>query len=418
VNLESSETADVKKSSRTSRAPTSGSKNLPELSTSGISIKEVVSKEDWNAFIELPWQIYAGDRNWVPPLRIATRDMLDVKKNPFFKHARMYPLLAYRGNTLVGRIVGVIDDRHNEYHQEKTAFFGFYESINDQKVADTLLNAVAWWANAPTHDARAKMTTLRGPMNPSTNHECGLLVEGFNDPAQVMMTYNPPYYAQLFENWGLAKAKDLLAYEIDVRKHKFADRLIAQAERVKRKSSVTFRSVDLKRFDQEVEAILEVYNAAWEKNWGFVPMDREEFFHMAKDLKAILDPRLALIAEKDGKMIGFALTIPDANQAIAKVKDGKLFPFGLLKLLWNLKGPGRKKTINRLRVITLGIRREYQHLGLGPMFYTEYFKLGPQLGYTRGEASWILEDNKPMNKALELMCGKHYKVYRLYDKAL
>jgi hypothetical protein len=344
--------------------------------------------------------------------------MLDVNKNPFFKHARMRPLLAYRDGKLVGRIVGVIDDRHNEYHAEKTAFFGFYESIDDQEVANTMLDAVSKWAQSPDHDPSQKMTTLRGPMNPSTNHECGLLVEGFGDPAQVMMTYNPPYYARLFEKWGLAKSKDLLAYEIDVKKHKFAERLIAQAERVKRKSSVTFRTVDLKRFDQEVEGILSIYNDAWEKNWGFVPMDRDEFFHMAKDLKMILDPRLLLIAEKDGQMIGFALTIPDANQAFAKVKNGKLLPFGIAKLLWNLKGPNKRKTVNRIRIITLGIRRAYQHLGLGPMFYTEYFKIAPQLGYTRGEASWILEDNKPMNKALEMMCGKHYKVYRLYDKSL
>ncbi|MDR3607727.1 MAG: N-acetyltransferase [Oligoflexia bacterium] len=375
-------------------------------------IWDVVTEKDWEAFIDLPWKIYAGDPNWVPPLRVAVRDILNVDKNPFFKHARMKPMLVFRGEEVVGRVVGVIDDRHNEFHNEKTVFFGFYESIDDQEVADVLLDAVVQWARS------CGMKTLRGPMNPSTNHECGLLVEGFNDPPQVMMTYNPAYYIRLFERFGLAKSKDLFAYEIDTRKNKFAERLIAQAERVKRKSSVTFRTIDMKRFDQEIEGILGVYNDAWEKNWGFVPMDREEFIHMAKDLKQILDPRLLIIAEKDDEMIGFALTIPDANQAIHKVKDGKLMPTGLVKLLWNLKGPGRRKTVNRIRVITLGIKRAYQHLGLGPMFYMEYFKLAPQLGYPTGEASWILEDNKPMNKALQLMCGEHYKTYRIYDKSL
>jgi hypothetical protein len=377
-----------------------------------VELLEVTSKADWNAFIDLPWRIYKGDPHWVPPLRIAVRDILDVNKNPFFRHARMYPLLAYRGKELVGRIVGIIDDDHNRVHGEQTGFFGFFESIDDSTVAKVMLDAVGEWVKAKG------MNTLRGPVNPSTNHECGLLVEGFDDPAQVMMTYNPPYYIKLLENDGFVKAKDLLAYEIDARKHKFADRLIAQSERVKRRSSVTFRSVVMSNFDQEVEKILEIYNDAWEKNWGFVPMDREEFFHLAKDLKQIVDPRLLLIAEKGGEMIGFALTIPDANQAIHKIKDGRLFPFGLIKLLWNLKGPGRRKTVNRLRILVLGVKRGYQQLGLGPMFYTEYFKLGPQLGYYRGEASWILEDNKPMNRALEMMCGKHYKVYRLYDKTL
>ena len=374
-------------------------------------LKPVVTKAEWSDFIELPWKVYGDDPNWVPPLRIAVRDLLDVNKNPFFKHAYMHPIVAYQNGQCVGRIVAVIDENHNRFHEEKTAFFGFFESMDDQKLANQLLDAAARWAKSKGMD------TLRGPMNPSSNHECGLLVEGFQDPPTVMMTYNPPYYAKLFENWGLAKAKDLYAYQISGNA-KFSDRLLAHAERLRIRGSVRFRPVNMSEFDQELEKIQEIYNDAWEKNWGFVPMEPEEFRHMAKDMKAIIDPRLCLIAEVRGEIAGFALTLPDVNQAIKKVKNGKLLPTGLFKLLWNLKGPGRKKTINRCRILTLGIKKAYREAGIGPLLYTEYLKLGPSLGYYTGEASWILEDNKPMNKALEMMCGDRTKVYRVYDKKL
>src|SRR4051812_45934181 len=185
-----------------------------------IQIKPVETKADWNTFIEFPWSIYEGNDNWVPPLRIAVKDMLDVNKNPFFKHAYMHPVLAMRDGKCVGRVVAVVDDNHNKFHEEKTAFFGFYEAIEDQKVASALLDEVARWSKSKG------MLTVRGPMNPSTNHECGMLVEGFEHRPQVMMTYNPPYYATQVEAWGFTKAKDLYAYDI-VNTAKFSDRLIA-----------------------------------------------------------------------------------------------------------------------------------------------------------------------------------------------
>ena len=377
-----------------------------------FTLKPVESKADWKHFIDLPWKIYKGDPNWVPPLKIAVRDLLDVNKNPFFKHAFMHGLLAYDSNgQCVGRVLAVIDEKHNQHHKEKAGFFGFFECIDDQSVANLLLDEAAKWVKA------RGMTFIRGPVNPSTNHECGLLVENFNDPPAVMMTYNPPYYGKLLEGWGLAKAKDLLAYAI-TKETKFSDRILAHSERLKARGSVTFRAVDMKHFEQEVDLILGIYNDAWEDNWGFVPMDEEEFRHMAKDMKAIVDPALILIAEVRGKPAGFALTLPDVNQVFKKVPDGKLFPTGLIKLLWNLKGPGRKKTIDRCRVVTLGIRREYREAAIGPLLYTEYFKRGMERGYRLGEASWILEDNKPMNKALEFMGARKYKTYRMYDRAV
>lgn len=375
-------------------------------------IKVIEGKSEWSDFIDLPWSIYKGDPNWVPPLKIAVRDLLDVNKNPFFKHAYIYPLIAYNAEgRCVGRVMGIVDENHNKYHAEKTAFFGFFEVIDDQKLANLLMDKVVQWAKSKG------METLRGPMNPSTNHECGLLVEGFNDPPSVMMTYNPPYYIKLLETFGMAKAKDLFAYTISSNA-KFSDRLIAQAERLRARGRVSFRTVKLNDFDREVETILEIYNDAWEKNWGFVPMEPDEFRHLARDMKSIMDPNLCLIAEVRGQAVGFALTLPDVNQAIKKVKDGKLLPTGLFKLLWNLKGPGRKKTINRCRIVTLGIRKEFRDYGIGPLLYTEYLSRGPALGYPTGEASWVLEDNKPMNKALALMCGERTKVYRIYDRTL
>ncbi|NDD90491.1 N-acetyltransferase [bacterium] len=374
-----------------------------------IEIRPVRSSQDWEQFIGFPWKIYSGDPNWVPPLRIAVRDMLDVRKNPFFKHAFMNAWLALRGGEVVGRIVGVVDDNHNRFHNEKVAFFGFFESINQKEVAAKLFSTVESWAR------ERGMTTLRGPVNLSTNHEAGLLVDGFESPPSVMMTYNPKYYEPLFDGAGFTKAKDLLAYDVNSNS-RFSERLLAQSERLKANGNVSFRTINMRKFADEVSLILDIYNDAWESNWGFVPMQPDEFQHMAKDLKAIVDPNLLLIAEVRGEPAGFGLTLPDVNQVFKKIPDGKLFPTGLVKLLWNLKGPGRASTVNRCRILTLGIKKAFRNFSLGPLFYTEYLKRGPAAGYPVGEASWILEDNRAMNRALEMMCGERTKVYRIYDR--
>ncbi len=374
-------------------------------------IQPVQTKADWNTFIDLPWSIYKGDQHWVPPLKMAVRDLLDTRKNPFFKHAEMLPLLCFRDKKCVGRVIGIIDSDHNRFHEEKTAFFGFFEAIDDQKVVSLLLDEVAQWAKSK------EMEQVSGPMNPSTNYECGLLVEGFADSPTVMMTYNPPYYAQLLESWGMQKSKDLYAYILSPQKQ-MSDRILRHAARIRKKDAIVFRSIQMKDFDREVDQVLKIYNDAWEKNWGFIPMAPEEFKHMAKDMKMIIDPSLCLIAEVRGEIAGFSMTLPDVNQAFKKVSDGKLFPTGLLKLLWHTKGLGRKKTIDRCRVVTLGIKREFRELGLGALFYVETHERAREGGYRSGEASWILEDNKPMNKALEQMCGERYKTYRIYQKTL
>lgn len=377
-----------------------------------FQLKRVESKSDWRDFIDLAWDIYEGDTVWVPPLKIAVRDLLDVRKNPFFKHASMQMWVAYRDGKRVGRIVACVDDTHNRFHGEKTGFFGFYEAIDDQKLANALFEEAATWLRGKG------MTTMRGPMNPSTNHECSLLIEGFDNPPSVMMTYNPPYYVKHFDTWGLTKAKDLFAYEINGLTGKFSERMMAQAERLKKRGSVTFRKINMNDFEGEVRTILDIYNDAWEDNWGFVPMNEEEFRHLAKDMKMIIDPAMVLVAMVRGEIAGFGLTLPDVNQVFNTVRDGQLFPTGIFKLLWNLKGPGRKKTINRCRIVTLGIKKAYRNFAIGPLLYAEYMKLAPENGYPIGEASWILEDNGPMNKALEHMGATKTKTYRIYDKAL
>ncbi|MFN7685638.1 MAG: N-acetyltransferase [Oligoflexia bacterium] len=376
-----------------------------------VAVKEVRSAQDWNRFIALPWKIYSADPHWVPPLRIAVRDSLDVSKNPFFKHAFMNAYLALRGDEVVGRIVGVVDENHNRFHQEQTAFYGFFESINDPEVSAALFDSVDQWARS------RGATVLRGPINLSTNHECGLLIEGFDDAPSVMMPYNPVYYAELVEKQGFSKAKDLLAYTVD-QGSRFSERLLAQSERLKQNGNITFRTINMRRYEEEVDRILEIYNDAWEDNWGFVPMSPEEFRHMAKDMKAIVDPELLLIGEVRGEPAGFALALPDVNQVFKKIPDGKLLPTGLLKLLWYTKGPARRSVMNRCRVLTLGIKKAYRNFSMGPLFYTEYLRRGPAAGYPVGEASWILEDNRAMNRALELMCGNRTKVYRIYDRAI
>jgi len=249
-----------------------------------------------------------------------------------------------------------------------------------------------------------------GPANFSTNHEVGMLIEGYDSPPFLMMTYNQPYYNDFVERFGLKKAKDLIAYRID-RQADIDPRLRRVAERVRTKEGVVFRSLNIKDFDAEVERLNDVYNQAWSKNWGFVPMSREEFRHMAKDMKQIVDPDLVFIAEVDGKPVGFSLTLPNINQALI-FTDGRLFPTGLIKLLWHTKV---KNKIDSVRIITMGIVPEYQKRGLDTLFYLETFDVGSSKGYRWAEMSWVLEDNVLMAKAIEYMGGEAYKTYRMYE---
>lgn len=369
-----------------------------------IELFEVTSGGDLNKFIKLPFVIYKGDPNWVPPLISDRKAFFDRKKNPFYRAAKTRLFMARKGEKFLGRIATCVNYSYNEYHQDKIGFFGFFDVFEDYDVAALLFKVAMLTLKA---DGMEKMV---GPANFSTNHEVGMLIEGYDSPPFLMMTYNKPYYNDFAERFGFKKAKDLIAYRID-RQADIDPRLKRVAERVRTKEGFVFRSLNLRDFDSEVDRLNDVYNQAWSKNWGFVPMSREEFRHMAKDMKQIVDPELVFIAEVNGKAVGFSLTLPNINQALIYT-DGRLFPTGLVKLLWHTKV---KNKIDSIRIITMGIIPEYQKRGLDTLFYLETFDVGSSKGYQWAEMSWVLEDNVLMAKAIEYMGGEAYKTYRMYE---
>jgi GNAT superfamily N-acetyltransferase len=366
-----------------------------------IDIVAVDGKKALNEFVELPYGLYRDDPYWVPPLRIAVKELLDRAKHPYYANAEVEFFLARQDGRVVGRIAGIIDKAHNRVHEENAGFFGFFESVNDVAVARALLSRARQWVT----ERGARF--IRGPVNPSTNYECGMLIDGFDSSPMVMMTYNPRYYPALMEQVGLRKAKDLLAYlsnshKIEMKK---IDRI---ADRVLKTSGVRVRPINLKDFAAEVDRVWEVYSKAWIRNWGFIPMAREEFALMGKEMKQILKTDLVLIGEVKDRVVGFALALPDVNYAL-KPAGGNLLPTGLLKILYY------QRLIKSVRVLALGVVEEYRTSGLAAAFYATLVRNARKLGYGDCEMSWILEDNVLMNRSLEVMGAKRYKTYRIYE---
>ncbi|UCF18325.1 MAG: N-acetyltransferase [Gemmatimonadota bacterium] len=370
-----------------------------------IQVRPVETRGERKSFLHFPWRIYPGKYPaWVPPLLIEEKKRLDPG-NPFFAHGAVQPFLAYKNGRPVGRIVAIENGLHNRVHEDKVGFFGLFEAEDDAAVAGALLDRAGEWV------VDRGLDRLRGPTSLSTNDECGLLVDNFQSAPYVMMAYNPPYYVDLLEAWGLEKAKDLLAYE--VREEDFDRQRLASLERIIERSNTDLRvrSIRMDRFEEEVSLVRDLYNAAWERNWGFVPMTDEEVTYMAKQLKPVIDPELALIGEAEGKPAGFALALPDVNQAIRKA-NGRLFPFGLIRLLWHMR------RISGIRVLTLGILKGYRKSLMAPLLYSEIFRRGTGKGHRVAESSWILEDNYSMIQGVEKMGFRRYKTYRLYERAL
>jgi len=364
-------------------------------------IKPVSTKSEWNKFVKFPYKFYKNDPNFVPHLISEQKELLNPKKHPFYEHAEVQLFLAFKNGKIVGRIAAIIDHLHNEVHEEKTGFFGFFESINDFETAEALLSSARMWIKD------RGMNQFRGPLNPSQNEECGLLIDSFDSPPVIMMTYNPQYYIDLFEKYGLKKIMDLYAYYIDNNIPQ-SEKLKRVANIVRKKENITIRNLNLKDYENETKKIWEVYNSAWQKNFGFVPMTDAEFEHLAKSMKQIIVPDLALIAEVDDKPIGFSISLPDVNQALIHT-NGRLFPFGLFKLLWY------SRKIDTIRIIIMGVIEEYQHRGIDSVFYVDTWNNAVKHGYWKGEMSWILESNKMMNRAATMLGGKVYKTYRLYQ---
>jgi hypothetical protein len=378
-------------------------------SPAGATVIERIGrkKADLERFFDVADGIYAGDENWVAPLR---GDLAKVFKdeNPFFRHGEMQLFIARRGSEDVGRIAAILDRNHNAFHDEKVVFFGFFEAIDDAGVAAMLLDAVALWGR------ERRITVLRGPTNPTLNDEAGLLVDGFDSPPVLMMTYNPRYYATLLEGQGLRKTKDLLAYWFPL-EEKPLERLSRVADRFrKRESGVVVRNVSKGGLARDLLKIREVYNEAWDENWGFVPMTPEEMDFMAERLKPLLVEELLWVAEAkrpDGSLepIAFMLMMPDYNRAIA-VTGGRLLPFGWLKFLL------AARKIKTVRVITLGIKAAHRQSGIQSIMMADSLRFLLSKGYTGAEVSWLLEDNELVIRAVRLWGGRLYKTYRIYER--
>jgi hypothetical protein len=369
-----------------------------------IQIEEVKNQRDLMAFIRCPWEIYKGDRYWVPPL---IKDQLHKfsPHHPFRSHSEMIFFLAIKEGKSIGRIAGIIDHNYIEFHQEKVGFFGFFESIADPGVAEALLSKVKDWLKG--HG----MTKMVGPMNPSTNDECGLLIEGFDSSPCLMMTYNPSYYPSLLESFGLRKRMDLYAYLLEEPSF-LLDRLDHFTERLRRKEpQLHIRPINLRHFDEELKIVKEIYNQAWSKNWGFVPMTDEEIDLTAKDLKPLVVSNLVLFAYWGEEPVGFSVAIPDYYEVL-KHLNGKIGLLGALKFIYY------SKKIKKIRVMLLGVKHAFQKKGVEGFLYVETFKNGIKRKYQQAECSWILEENVLMQHGIEAMGGKRYKTYRMYEALL
>ncbi|HDH50933.1 MAG TPA: N-acetyltransferase [Nitrospirae bacterium] len=335
----------------------------------------------------------------MPPLLKDIKDQF-APENPFFKHAQIASFIAKSGGKTVGRITAIHNEAHIDFSREKAGFFGFFDCVDEISAALPLIEKARQWLK------QKGMVVLRGPMNFSSNEEWGSLIEGFDESPMIMMPYNFPYYKDLFENCGLTKAKDLFAYIIDI-----PDKLPEKTYRVAsiaEKHGVKVRPLNIKAFDEEMATFKSIYNSAWGKNWGFIPMTDEEIDHMAEKLKPIIIPDLTLIAECDGEAAGFMMLLPDFNFALKKL-NGRLFPFGIFKALWY------SRRIKDLRILLLGVKEKYRRRGVDAFMFIEGLKTIKKLGYKRAEFSWILEDNYPVQKIIGMAGGRLYKKYRIYE---
>jgi hypothetical protein len=377
-----------------------------------VRIRAVEGSQERAEFIDLPWWLYSGDDCWVPPLKSSVRALLDQGKHPFYDDGRAAEValfLARDGSRPVGRVAAILNHTHNRYWNERVGFFGFFESIDDQEVALSLLDAAEQWAR------QRGSNRLRGPMNPSTNYECGLLVEGFGRQPVLMMTYNPIYYPRLVEEAGYHKVKDLYAYYSTVHDtglqhlHRLANLVC------KRNPGLRCRPANLRDIQSEIRLVQEIYNSAWQKNWGFVPISDAEIEAMARELRPLVQPDMLRFAFLDDEPVGFILSLPDWNPVL-KDLDGSPWRHPLRTLRHMLLT--KAQHMEGLRLITLGIKEEYRKRGFEAPLVAESLGKGMRLGYRWAEYSWILEDNELSKRSVRHMDAELYKQYRLYEKTL
>ena len=371
----------------------------------GIKIIAVEGGSELKDFIDLPWRIYAEYPNWVPPLRKEVRRMLDPHRHPFWEFSERILFLARRGSKAVGRIAAIIDRHYNQFHNEKMGIWGFFECADDQEAATALFSSVETWVR------EKGMTFMRGPLNPSTNYEVGLLIEGFNYMPALMMVYTPPYYPRLVESCGLTKEKDLLAFLIDgdYRLPGWMDHL---AERIAKKKGIRIRRFRPKEEDAEFALIKEIYNDAWSANWGFVPLSDNEMRDIQKNVMEFADPDMAFFIYYEDEPAAFCLIFPDMNPLLKRL-NGRIGLLGLLKFLMY------RREINGLRLLMLGIKEKFRQLGL-PMlaFHHVYKVVSKKKKYRCLEMGWTLEENESINTLIEEAGAKRYKKYRIFRKSL
>ncbi len=377
---------------------------------SSVEIRPVRSRRDLKRFVKVPFRLHRDSAQWVPPLIFERMEFLDREKNPYFEHAEAEYFIAERDREPVGRITAQVDSRWDEFQGGSDAMFGFFESVDDPEVASALLDAATEWARA-----RGRSRIL-GPMEFTTNDELGILIEGYELRPMILEPWHPPHYKELIEARGFGKAMDVLMWELELGSLKEGERfdpsIHAAAEKALHDEGIAIRNLRKSEMADEVRRFTEVYNEAWGDNWGFVPVTDAEVEFQAKNLKQVIDEDWAYMAEKDGEVVGAALTLPDINQVMAKM-GGRLLPFGWLRFLFG------KRKIDRLRVFALGVKHDYRHSGVAAGLYLKHLETAGKPGAIEGgEMGWILETNEPMNRAMEGMGGKVVKRYRIFEKAL
>jgi GNAT superfamily N-acetyltransferase len=371
---------------------------------SRIEVSRVGNAEERDAFIKFPWRIYENDPAWVPPLLLERREFLDRVRHPFYEHGDAALFLARRDGEVVGRIMASDDPNYNSLHQTNVGCFGLFDCIDDVDLAGALFNAAADWVRQ-----KKGRSEIMGPIDYSTNYVCGLLIDGFEHPPTLLTAHNPPYYARLIESCGFAKEKDWYGWWFDDFPEPMRRlRRIAKARRAK--ESVHIQPINLKELKEESRRLRAVFNDAWKNNWGFVPFTEAEAEHMAKEMKPILDPKMTLIAKIDNEPVGFVICVPDINVALREI-NGRLFPFGLIKLLYY------RRKIRTVRFVALGVVEKYRRAGIAEMLVLQVMEEASERGMP-GELSMTLEDNFMINRFLEAIGAERYKTWRIYKKTL
>ena len=374
-----------------------------------LEVTQVEGRLGTARFVDAAWRVHdqPASAGWIPPLRAVVRDALDRSGNPFYQQAERALFIAKRNGRAVGRVAAIENRRHNEHHDDRVGFFGFFDCRDDQEAANGLFGRAESWLRD------RGLNSVRGPMSPSMNHECGVLVDGFVFPPVIMTPWNPSYYGQLIERAGYDRARDLLGYDLPAADESAVpDRLRRLAERTRQRTRLVFRKWDFGTMEEEVRNAFDLYCDAWDGNWGFVPPSWEEFWYIAKDLKSVLHPDFAFVAELDGKSVGFIMIVRDMNRVLSRIPSGRLWPWSIARLLIGLP------RVLRGRIVLLGLRREYQNRGFFPLFVLEMARRAIKIGAEGAEASWILEDNESLTAPLKRLDLEPYKRWRIYEKAL